>query len=267
MRINARINTHENGFSLVELLVAVPISAIVVIGAYRFYNLTMDLNWAQEKKSFVISQNEITTKRLKTVLTPFVRDVTGVDGSSMPPPSFWNCSGSGCTMDVTRGGATYRIIDAQCEDVENSDLKSMGKLNDRSVSQDIKTSCLQCPAGQAPKLTVSHYHWEGTSTIPILDGSQTIPPRVGRAQDGLLAYGICVQAPGYSPFNGFMGRSGGTQRYDRWTITLIPVFANKLIPAQPSEEFITNAISTRNTAIMISGDRRLGGDSSFTPIK
>lgn len=267
MRVNLMKNAPENGFSLVELLVALPISAIVIIGAYRFYNQNQELNWAQEKKSLVVSQNEITTKRLKTVLPPFVRDVTGVDGSTMPPPSFWNCSGSGCTMDVTRGGATYRIIDAQCQEVENSDLKSMGHLNDRSVSQAIKTSCLQCPAGQAPKLTVNLYYWEGTSTIPKLGGAQTIPQIVGRAQDGLLAYGICVQAPGYSPFNGFMGRLGGTQRYDRWTITLIPVFANKPIPAQPSEEFITNAIWTRNTAIMISGDRRLGEDSSFTPIK
>ena len=267
MRVNFMKNAPENGFSLVELLVAIPIFAIVIIGAYRFYNQNQELNWAQEKKSFVISQNEITTKRLKTVLTPFVRDVTGADGSSMPPPSFWNCSGSRCTMDVARGGATYRIIDAQCEDVENSDLKSMGHLNDRAVSEVIKASCLQCPAGKAPKLTVNLYYWEGTSTIPKLAGTQTIPQIVGRAQDGLLAYGICVQAPGYVPFKGFMGRTGSTERYDRWTITLIPVFANKPIRSQPDADFIASSILVRNTAIMISGDRRLGEDASFTPIK
>jgi prepilin-type N-terminal cleavage/methylation domain-containing protein len=266
------------GMTLPEVLVSVAITGIV--GSLAF-NLLTDFTrraWEHEARSKAIDQRELAANIIKRELSQFITSVTGPYGEDVPAADFWTCSSSSCEMKITH---KYRDIDgventaplnppplsAECVDISDARLAPAGVgLHNKAKGSLGNTKCLECPAGKAPRLTVSMYNFDSTSGAPSVISTKVFPQTVGKIADqGLLAMGICVEWPAYQYNVG--AAVTPVSRYDRWAITLIPVYAGIAQMGGMNNTQIAASLASATTKVLVSSSKRLAPDFKITPVK
>lgn len=274
------------GMTLPEVLVSVAITGIV--GSLAF-NLLTDFTrraWEHEAKSKAIDERELAANIIKREISQFITSVTGPYGEIVPPADFWRCTSSSCEMKVnykyrdTNGFestvllsnpslVTPSPLSAECVDISDARLAPAGVgLHNKANGSLGNTKCLQCPAGQAPRITVTMYKFDATSGAPSVVGRRTYPKNVGKIQDqGLLAMGICVDWPAYQYNVGTAATPLNVNRYDRWLFTLIPIYARTAQMGGMDNSKIAASLATAESKVLVTTSKRLTPGFQYTPVK
>ncbi len=272
--------------TLPEVLVSVAITGIV--GSLAF-NLLTDFSrraWEHEAKSKAIDERELAANIIKRELSQFITSVTGPYGEVVPPADFWRCTSSLCEMKVNYryrniNGAESTVLlsnaslstpsplSAECVDISDARLAPAGVgLHNKAKGSLGNIKCLECPAGKAPRITVNMYKVDATSGAPSVVGSRTYPRDVGKVKDqGLLAMGICVDWPAYQYNVDTVGTPLPVDRYDRWAVTLIPVYARTAQMGGMDNAKIAASLATADSKVLVSTSKRLAPDFKYTPLK
>jgi len=272
------------GMTLPEVLVSVAITGIV--GSFAF-NLITDFTrraWEHEAKSKAIDQRELAGNIIKRELPQFITSVTGRYGKGVPPVDFWTCNPASCRMkinyqyqDVNLGAVTSKDLfplEAKCDDVSDARLAPADVNLHEKAKKDFPgdpiadSKCLKCPAGKAPRLAVTMYKFDSTSGAPTLVDTKYFPQTVGKIRDqGLLAMGICVDWPPYQHNDGTAAATQNDNRYDRWAVTLIPVYARTAQMGGMNDQEIAASLASAEIKILLSKSKRLAPDFRITPVK
>lgn len=274
------------GMTLPEVLVSVAITGIV--GSLAF-NLLTDFTrraWEHEARSKAIDQRELAANTIKRELPQFIKSVTGPYGEDAPTAGFWGCTPSSCEMKVNYkyrdiNGAESTVLlsnaslvtpsplSAECVDISDVRLAPAGVgLHDKAKGSLGSTKCLECPAGKAPRVSVTMYKFDSTSGAPSVVGSRTYPKDVGKIKDqGLLAMGICVDWPRYQHDIGTAATPLNVDRYDRWEVTLVPVYPRLAQSGGMNYEEIGKSLQSMPSKILVSPSKRLGPEFRLTPVR
>ena len=262
--------------TLPEVMVSVGITSVV---GYLAFNLITDFTrraWEHEARSRALDERELAAKLIKNELPRFIPSVTGPLGEDNPSNvNLWGCNPSACVMkikhkysDINGVEATTDLepLRADCVDVSDARLAQEGvDLNTKAVAKAVQTigttKCLSCPAGKAPRVSVTMYRFDPTSGAPSVVSTKMFPQAVGKnSNQGALAMGICVDWPAYQ-------YDLGIDRYDRWEITLIPIFAGRAQFGGMKAPQISESLFSLDSKILISPSRRMPSDFKYTPLK
>lgn len=272
-----------NGFSLAELMIGVAITGIVSVFAMNQLSDFTKRQWESETKASSVAETEVVSQIIGKTLPLFVASVNGSDGLTNATP--WSCTASSCTMTINY---SYSDIDgnplstpvtpmrADCVAIQNARLnnetvalRKKASIMTSSSPETFDSSCLTCPAGQAPQLTVKTYDFNATTGAPTEAATMRFPKSVGElSKQGSLTMGVCVKT---SPYQENMGPSV-TQRwdvtkYDRWNVTLRPVYARVSVTAGMQASTIANSLQANSTPIVISVPKRFAPGMRVTPVK
>jgi prepilin-type N-terminal cleavage/methylation domain-containing protein len=279
------------GMTLPEVLVSVAITGIV--GSLAF-NLITDFTrraWEHESKSKAIDERELAANIIRRELSQFVTSVTGPYGEVVQPADFWRCTPSSCEMkvnyryrDINGGESTVLLgnpslstpspLRAECVDISDARLAPGDvKLHEKAKMDfpgdtPANSKCLKCPAGKAPQISVNMYRFDANTGAPSVIGTRTFPQAVGRmANQGSLAMGICVDWPAYKYNVGTAVTPLLVDRYDRWAVTLIPVYPRLAQRGGVKDEEIKQSLQSMPSKILISPSKRLGPELRVTPVR
>ncbi len=275
------------GLSLAEIMVGVAITGIVSVFAMNQFSDFTRRQWEAETKASAVAETELAAEVIQKNLPQFVHSVTGTNGETAPPSTFWTCNSMGCTMNISYNytnndgvaatdPATVTPMKAECVSIEDAKLSSDAVgLHERAVLPG-NPRCLTCDTGKAPRLTVSTYTFDASSGAPIKGPKDLeFPKKVGSmARQGNLAMGVCVEVASYEERLGsvFQTASGpvvqdlNIPRFDRWRITLIPVYSRLAPSAQRSGSQIKSDLQSPVTEILISAPQRFAPGFKVTPI-
>ena len=279
------------GMTLPEVLVSVAITGIV--GSLAF-NLLTDFTrraWEHEARSKAIDQRELAANIIKREVSQFIKSVTGPYGEDAPTADFWRCTPSSCEMKVNYkyrdiNGAESTVLlsnaslvtpsplSAECVDISDVRLAPAGVKLHEKAKMDFpddtteNSRCLKCPAGKAPRITVTMYKFDATSGAPSVVSRRTYPKDVGKIKDqDLLAMGICVEWPKYQYNVGTVGTPLNVPRYNRWAVTLIPVYARTAQMGGMEDKQIAASIASESSKVLVTTSQRLAPDFKYTPVK
>ena len=279
------------GMTLPEVLVSVAITGIV--GSLAF-NLLTDFTrraWEHEARTKAIDQRELAANIIKREVSQFIKSVTGPYGEDAPPDDFWRCTPSSCEMKVNYkyrdiNGAESTVLlsnaslvtpsplSAECVDISDARLAPAEvKLHEKAKMDfpgdtPANSKCLKCPAGKAPRITVTMYKFDATSGAPSVVSRRTYPKDVGKIKDqGLLAMGICVDWPKYQHNVGTAVTPLNVNRYDRWEVTLVPVYPRLAQSGGMKDGEIKESLQRMPSKILISPSKRLGPEFRLTPVR
>ena len=284
------------GMTLPEVLVSVAITGIV--GSLAF-NLITDFTrraWEHESKSKAIDERELAANIIRRELSQFVTSVTGPYGEVVPPADFWRCTTSSCEMkvnyryrDINGGESTVLLgnpspstpalstpppLRADCVDISDARLAPGDVKLHEKAKRDFpgdttaNSKCLKCPAGKAPQISVNMYRFDANTGAPSVIGTRTFPQAIGRmANQGNLAMGICVDWPAYKYNVGTAVTPLLVDRYDRWAVTLIPVYARTAQMGGMDNAKIAASLGTADSKVLVSTSKRLAPEFKYTPLK
>ncbi|MEI6834807.1 MAG: hypothetical protein WCL28_12530 [bacterium] len=268
---------HNSGMSLPEVMVSVAITSVV---GYLAFGLITDFNqraWEHEAKSKAIDERELAANIIKRELPQFITSVTGRYGEEIPPGDFWACNSSSCKMTIkyeyqdinggTRNSLDLFPLEAKCVDVLDARLAQSGVgLNTKAVGT--LGQCLSCPNGKAPQVSVRMYRFNPTSGEPSVVTTKLFPQNVGKMKDqGVLAMGICVDWPPYQYNVGTAATPLNVNRYDRWVVTLLPVFPRYAQHGGMTAGQISASLVAADSSVLITPSKRLGPEFKYTPLK
>jgi len=279
------------GMTLPEVLVSVAITGIV--GSLAF-NLITDFTrraWQHEARSKAIDERELAANIIKRELPQFIKSVTGPYGEVVPSADFWSCTPSSCEMKVNYkyrdiNGAESTVLlsnaslvtpsplRAECVDISDARLAPGDVKLHEKAKRDFpgdttaNSKCLKCPAGKAPQISVNMYRFDANTGAPSIIGTRTFPQAVGRmANQGNLAMGICVDWPAYKYNVGTAVTPLLVDRYDRWAVTLIPVYARTAQMGGMDNAKIAASLATADSKVLVSTSKRLAPEFKYTPLK
>jgi type II secretory pathway pseudopilin PulG len=266
---------HISGMSLPEVMVSVAITSVV---GYLAFGLITDFNqraWEHEAKSRALDERELAANIIKRELPQFINSVTGPYGETRPASSTWTCTSASCRMEIDyqysdiNGNSDSRPlipIEAKCVDITDTRLANSDvKLNEKAKGTLGFPKCIECPPGKAPQVSVKMYRFDANTGAPSVTGFRTFPRDVGKmSTQGSLAMGICVDWPSYQ-YNAGMGLN--VNRYDRWEVTLIPVYPRLAQRGGMKPKEIEQSLQSTPSKILISPSKRLGPELRLTPVK
>ncbi len=271
------------GLSLAEIMVGVAITGIVSVFAMNQLTDFTKRQWESETKASSVAETELASQILGKTLPLFVASVNGSDGLTNATP--WSCSTSSCTMSIlylhsdidgNPLSTTVTPLRADCVAIQDARLnnetvalRKKASIMTSSSPETFDSSCLTCPAGQAPQLTVKTYDFNATTGAPTEAATMRFPKSVGElSKQGSLTMGVCVKT---SPYQENMGPSV-TQRwdvtkYDRWSVTLRSVYSRVSVTAGMQAGTIANSLQANSTPIIISVPKRFAPGFRVTPVK
>ncbi len=265
----------QSGMTLPEVLVTIAITGIVSTFGYRLFSDFAAFTWSQEVKAAAIDQRELAAQLIRKTLPNFVESVTGPLGAVAPSPSFWVCNSSRCRMNVTYlytniNGAQDSIplepMRADCVSVENARL-SANEISLKATDTALGSRCLRCEAGKLPQLTIRLYQYDATTGFPTVSGERKFPTTVGSlSKQGAIAMGVCVEA---SPYNEALGNGlaiGSGIRYDRWSVSLIPVVPLRTLRSSMTAADISSSLGFLPDKIPITKESRFAPGFRYTPM-
>lgn len=268
------------GLSLAELMVGVAITGIVSVFAMNQFSDFTRRQWEAETKASAVAETELAAEVIKKTLPQFIHSVTGTNGETVPLSSFWSCNSAGCTMTISynytnndgvaaANPATVTPMKADCVSITDAKLSSPAVGLHEKAAIPGNPNCLSCARGKAPQLTLSTYTFDASSGAPIKGPKDLVfPKEIGAmAKQGNLAMGVCVEASAYSENIGTATQPLPVTRYDRWRITLIPVYSRLAPSAQRSGAQIKSDLQSPVTEILISAPQRFAPGFKVTPIR
>ena len=273
---NTRNKNNQIGMTLPEALVGLAITSAVSVFAMNLITDFIRRKWEAETKAGVTSEIEVATSMMKNTLPPLVENVIDSVGKRAPGPSIWTCSTGTCSISVNY---SYKDIDgvpgstllspmrADCVEVADSALAPADVgLHTKSTISAAGSGCLSCPEGQAPQLTVNLYNFNPTTGVPTTVGTKKFPFTVGKmSKQSALAIGVCVTNAPYS--YKYFNTNPAVVRYDRWEVTLIPVYARRAPTSGMTATEIGSLLVAAPDKILITPSRRFAPGFRYTPIK
>lgn len=267
------------GLSLAEIMVGVAITGIVSLVALdQFTQLNRGM-WANENRADTSQQLNQVSDMIRGNLPQFIPSAVGSDGETNPV-GLWTCiENQRCTMSITYNTETINPIVATCEPLQNVALRgttqqSIFKAQYMDPSLGV-TSCLACGANDAPRLTINTYDIDAATNRPVLRNTVRIPSvenGVGNtSRNGALAMGVCVEAKPYQYNHGTSTAPYWAARYDRWAVSLMPVFlARQLRPGLTGTTFtqdLMGALSSIPEKLMLAPSRQFSPGIIYTPVR
>lgn len=273
----------RSGLSLAELMVGVAITGAVSVIAMKQLSDFTKRQWESETKADSVAETELAAQIIGKTLPLFVQSVNGAEGLTNATP--WSCSGTSCTMTINYSysdidgnplSTTVTPLRADCVAIQDARLtnetvalRKKASLMTSSSPETFDSSCLTCPAGQAPQLTVRTYEFNATTGAPTESPPIRFPKTVGAlSKQGSLTMGVCVKT---SPYQENMGPSF-TQRwdvtkYDRWNVTLRPVYSRVSVTGETQASTIEKSLQANSSTIVISAPKRFAPRMRVTPVK
>lgn len=281
---------HSNkmaGLSLAELMVGVAITGIVSVFAMSQFSDFTRRKWEAETKASSVAETELAAQVIKKTLPQFLPSVVGDNGETVPPSSFWSCTSTSCIMNINyqytniegvAANSSVTPMRADCVSIQDSRLASAVVGLDEKATLPFPAppaartsddpSCLSCATGLAPQLTVNTYNFDSTSGAPSVAATFKYPKVVGSlTRQGNLAMGVCVKAPAYQENEGTVAQPLIVNRYDRWKVTLVPVYPRLAPSSQRSDAQIKSDLQAPFVEILISASQRFAPGFRVIPIK
>jgi hypothetical protein len=168
------------------------------------------------------------------------------------------------------GSADLVPIQANCVDIADARLANPNvELNKKAKGTLVSSRCLvECPAGKAPQISVNMYRFDANTGAPSVIGTRTFPQTVGRmANQGNLAMGICVDWPAYQYNVDTAATPLNVNRYDRWEVTLVPVYPRLAQRGGVKDEEVKQSLESTPSKILISPSKRLDPELRVTPVR
>lgn len=150
----------------------------------------------------------------------------------------------------------------------------------------LDSSCLSCTWDtsvqggwtSAPQLTLRTYSFDSETGAPTVAGTFTYPKVKEQEfgswnRQGVLAMGVCVEAPAYTENDGTPAQRFDVKRYDRWKITLVPVYSRAApFPKGSLEDDqyldrISAQLQANRTEILITAPQRFAPGFRITPVR
>lgn len=267
------------GLSLAEIMVGVAITGFVsMIALDQFVQLNRGM-WINENRAITVQQLERSSNIIRNTLPRFMSSVVGADGETIPN-GLWTC-GIGplgvrqCTMSITYNNVVINPIYASCEYISNLALRGSDQqtlFRAHYMDASISGECLSCGPNRAPRLTVVDYEIDGATNLPVEKSRLTMPSNVGDTSEmGVIAMGICVEAKPYQYNHGTPTAANWVNRYDRWAVSLMPVYlARPLKAGLTGRDFISDlagALSSIPDKLMLAPPRQISPGLIYTPVR
>ena len=149
----------------------------------------------------------------------------------------------------------------------------------------LDSSCLSCTWDTSvqggwtsvPQLTVRTYTFDPSTGAPTVAGTFSYPKTIDDVgswkRQGVLAMGVCVEAPAYTENIGTLAQPLEVPRYDRWKITLVPVYSRAApFPKGSLEDDqyldrISAQLQANRTEILITAPQRFAPGFRITPVR
>lgn len=265
------------GMTLTEVLISVGITSVVLVFAFNLITDFTRRSWEHETKSKAMDELELAANIIISSLPQFITSVTGPMGEDVPPATFWSCTSSDCVMSVVysykdlngvSASTTLNPLRADCVSVTDARLATSGVgLNTKANGSLGAAKCLHCPVGKAPRISVNMYSFDATSGAPtVRTPAMFFPKDIGQtSKQGSLAMGICVDWPAYLYNDGTATATLNVNRYDRWSVTLIPVFAKDAQRGGMTDAQIAASLNSLERKILVSPTNRFAPDFGFMP--
>ena len=264
----------SSGMTLTETLVGVAITSVVSVFAMNLITEYTRRAWEGETKAGVTAEMEAASGRIKKTLPQFVVSVTDNNGTTAPGSNFWKCTASACSMSVNYkftnmdgvpDSAALNPMRADCVAIADTALAPAAVgLHSKSRISAAGSGCLSCPVGQAPQLTVNLYDFNPTTGVPTIVGTTKFPYAVGNmAKQSALAMGVCLTAAPYS----YRFKIDSLTRYDRWEVTLIPVYSRRAPTSGMTDSEIGSNLVAAPDKILITPPRRFAPGFLYTPYR
>ena len=184
----------NHGFTLVELMIAVAMGSIVIMGGYSLLQSQRDHHWRATNKATVNEEREEFALLARRRLPAIIKSMSNVDGMFNSSNSACSAADTACSkkFEMSPSG-DYIEISITCESTAGDPLLSSLDFAAKSLP-NLSTSCFTCGSGNRPRVVVTMQSNGHTTTrkYPRLDiGSSS---GEGKYSGGVGA-NICIAPP------------------------------------------------------------------------
>lgn len=236
----------QAGMSLVEVLMASAIGALVLTLTTTFLVSFNEQKWAQENKANARMQREIVTNFLRAKVPVSIAALS----VTAPTAAVWSCPSSGpCTFQTnTTDGIKIQV---SCDSVAN--IPILDKTPFDKASASLSAGCVKCPARTRPMMTMQVY--SGGALIK----TQKLPdPNAKNKLIDLVGMGICFSAPQYQENTGTAAAPVMVNRWNRWNITIIPYFFTRSPNGKDTADQLLSKLMMSPEQLTLAADSQLG---------
>lgn len=236
----------QAGMSLVEVLMASAIGALVLTLTTTFLVSFNEQKWAQENKANARMQREIVTNFLRAKVPVSIAALS----VTAPTAAVWSCPSSGpCTFQTnTTDGIKIQV---SCDSVAN--IPILDKTPFDKASASLSAGCVKCPARTRPMMTMQVY--SGGALIK----TQKLPdPNAKNKLIDLVGMGICFSAPQYQENTGTAAAPVWVTMWDRWNITIIPYFFTRSPNGKDTADQLLSKLMMSPEQLSLAPDSQLG---------
>ena len=236
----------QAGMSLVEVLIAAAIGALVMTLSTNFFLSFNDQKKAQETKANARMQREIVTNFLRAKVPVSIAALS----VTAPTAAVWSCPSAGpCTFQTNTTDGIK--IDVSCDSVANIPILDRTPFDIASAS--LSAGCVKCPARTRPMMTMRVY--SGGALIK----TQRLPdPNATNKLIDLLGMGICFSAPLYQENTGTAAAPVMVNRWNRWNITIIPYFFTRSPNGNDTAHQLLSKLMMSPEQLTLAPDSQLG---------
>ena len=236
----------QAGMSLVEVLMASAIGALVLTLTTTFLVSLNEQKWAQENKANARMQREIVTNFLRAKVPVSIAALS----VTAPTAAVWSCPSAGpCTFQTnTTDGIKIQV---SCDSVAN--IPILDKTPFDKASASLSAGCVKCPARTRPMMTMQVY--SGGALIK----TQKLPdPNAKNKLTDLVGMGICFSAPQYQENTGTAAAPVMVNRWNRWNITIIPYFFTRSPNGKDTADQLLSKLMMSPEQLTLAADSQLG---------
>jgi hypothetical protein len=155
-------------------------------------------------------------------------------------------------------------MEVTCEPITDSKLTG-SNIYSIAVDSSIAGSCAKCTSGSFPKLKLNQFDVSPDTGAISLRSSSFYPNKVSSGNGGLVALGACLSMPMYTVNNGTVDVPMIVNRYDRWTVTVVPVYMKGAPRSSDTSTEINQKLGILTDKILLSSPKHLGSDLIYVP--
>jgi prepilin-type N-terminal cleavage/methylation domain-containing protein len=260
-----RQDADQHGISMIELLVTMAIFSIGIVFASSMLTDFRRSQIVGETKSQVAESVSLAGRLAIKTIPPLMSNVVGSDGTTAPASSTWTCvAGDNCALNITPRQSTtpLEILKASCTAITSGTPLAGSQIF--SVTNTGST-CLNCSVGFRPTLKINTYDFSTNPSSPTLASFKIFPSTSPDSLTGLLAMGVCLNMPAV-PFNS--GTSASpimVNRYNLWTLTLIPAFYGSALQNPNNAADVNLFLRTNPHTLYLAMPESGGSGINYTP--
>ena len=245
----SRVTNKTSGMTLVEILVAMGIFALVMYFAFQTWDSISRQQWASSNKLLVKQQLVSVTSALAKFLPRTIQPNSTSD--PLLDSSIWSCSANGpCSLvsDNRQDGIELLV---QCS--STSGIRFLSKVPFEGLStMNTADNCSVCNAGYRPIMTIKFYS-AGVLTRQFQNPSEMSANKT----EGIIGMGVCFSAPS-------SGVGPDPMVYNQWVVSIVPIYFSQLPRSAASSGDLGAILQSYRETLMLAPLDQLGSKIKLT---